>query len=64
MNDKAKKELERIEYKNRTWINDLSRKQSIWDEIALNFCSSKGNDLKYWGLVMDLYHEKYRKIKK
>ena len=46
-NDKAKKELQRIEYKNRTWIDDFSRKRSIWDEIALNFCSSKGKDLPY-----------------
>ena len=63
MKDKAKKELERIEYKNRTWVNDFIRKQSIWDEISENFCGSKGKDYEYWSLVMDLYHEKYRTTK-
>lgn len=59
---KAKIKLEEIEYKNRTWISDFMRKQSIFDEILMNLCSytKESEEFKVWCLVMDLYNEKYK----
>ncbi len=56
----AKKELERIEYQKRTWNSKFMREQAIWDEIAMQINSNKGDELKHWCLVMDLYQEKYK----
>jgi hypothetical protein len=55
----AQIELEKIEYKKRTLKSDFIRKHEIWEEIAMNIC--EGKNLRFWNLVMDLYHEKYRK---
>jgi hypothetical protein len=60
MLEQAKKELEKIEYQNRTWNNKFIREQSIWDEIAMQINSYTGKKQKVWCLVMDLYHKKYR----
>ncbi len=58
--EEAKKALAEIEYKKRTWKSDLMRKMDIWQSIAEEMNSSKGKKQKFWGLVMDLYKEKYR----
>jgi hypothetical protein len=56
----AKKALAEIEFNNRTWKSDFARVQEIWENIAEEINSCKGKKQKFWGLVMDLYHEKYR----
>jgi hypothetical protein len=56
-----KKELERIEHKNRTWRSKFAREMEIWEEIAMQINGYTGKKQKYWCRVMDLYHEKYRK---
>lgn len=58
--EEAKKALAEIEYKKRTWKSDLMRERDIWQSIAEEINSCKGKKQKFWGLVMDLYHEKYR----
>ena len=58
--EEAKKELEKIEYKNRTWQSEFSKQMSIWEEIAERINSCKGKEKKYWGLVMSLYNQKYK----
>lgn len=58
MRELAQIELDKIEYKKRTWKNDFIRKHEIWEEIAMNIC--EGKNLRFWNLVMKLYHEKYR----
>lgn len=58
--EEAKKALAEIEYKKRTWKSDLMRKMDIWESIAMEINSCKGKKQKFWGLVMDLYHEKYK----
>jgi len=58
--EEAKKALAEIEYKKRTWKSDLMRKMDIWQSIAEEINSCKGKKQKFWGLVMDLYKEKYR----
>ena len=60
MIEEAKKELEKIEYRNRTWNSKFMREQAIWDEIAMQINSYTGEKQKYWCLVMDLYKEKCR----
>jgi hypothetical protein len=65
MIEEAKKKLEKLEYKNRTWHSEWMRQQSIWDEIAMNIneASIDKDDkeaVKFWCLVMDLFKEKYR----
>ncbi len=55
-----KRELEKIEFKNRTWRNKFSRELYIWEEIAEKVNSYKGKERKYWCRVMDLYNAKYR----
>ena len=59
--ERAQAELERIEYKNRTWKSKFIREQSIWDEIAMQINSYKGKEHDYWCMVMRLYHKKYSK---
>ncbi len=58
--EEAKKALAEIEYKNRTWKSDFARVQEIWENIAIEINSCKGKKQKFWGLVMDLYKQKYR----
>lgn len=58
--EQAKNALAEIEYKNRTWKSDFARVQEIWENIAIEINSCKGKKQKFWGLVMDLYKEKYR----
>ena len=58
--EEEKKELERIEYKKRTWKSEFARKMEIWEEIAMNINSYSGNKKDYWCRVMDLYNEKYK----
>ena len=58
--EEAKKALAEIEYKKRTWKSDFMRKMDIWESIAIEINSCKGKKQKFWGLVMDLYHEKYK----
>jgi hypothetical protein len=58
MKELAQKELERIEYKNRTWKSKFAREHEIWEEIAMNICG--GKNLRFWNLVMNLYKEKYK----
>ena len=62
MLEKAKIELEKLEYKNRTWNSEWMRQQSIWDEIALyiNSYYQDSEEVKFWCLVMELFKEKYR----
>jgi len=65
MLEKAKKELERLEYKNRTWNSEWMRQQSISDEIAMNIngaviTKEDKEEVKLWCLVMDLFNEKYK----
>jgi hypothetical protein len=60
MLEQAKKELEKIEYQNRTWNSKFIREQAIWDEIAMQINSYTGEKQKGWRLVMDLYHKKYK----
>ena len=57
--EKAKKELQEIEYQNRTWESKFIKERSIWDDIAIQICSHTGEEQKHWCLVMDLYHQKY-----
>jgi hypothetical protein len=61
MLEEAKKELEKIEYQNRTWKSKFIREQSIWDDIAEEINDCTGKKQKFWSLVMDLYHQKYTK---
>jgi hypothetical protein len=61
--EEEKKELEKIEHKNRNWTSSFMREQSIWDEISMNINSYTGKDQEYWFRVMDLYKEKYRQLK-
>lgn len=58
--EQERKELERIEYQNRTWNSKFMKEQAIWDEIAAQICSYSGKKQGYWCRVMDLYKEKYR----
>jgi len=62
MIEDAKRKLQEIEYSKRTWKSEFIREQEIWDEIAMNLCSYKDEDTehKFWIMVMDLYHQKYR----
>ena len=53
-------ELERIEYKKRTWNSKFIREQEIWSEISMQINSSKGKEQKYWGRVMSLFNKVYR----
>ncbi len=57
--EEEKKELERIEYKKRTWKSKFAREMEIWEEIAMQINSYTGKKRKYWCRVMDLYKEKY-----
>ena len=57
MRELAQKELERIEYSNRTWKSECYRNYEVWEEIARNIC--EGKNLRFWNLVMDLYKEKH-----
>jgi hypothetical protein len=57
----AQEELESIEYQKRTWKSKVFREMEIWEEIAMQLNSTEGEEHKHWSLVMDLYHEKYRK---
>lgn len=57
--EEERKELEKIEYKKRTWKNKFSRELYIWEEIAENINGYTGKKRKYWERVMDLYKEKY-----
>lgn len=57
--EEEKKELERIEYKKRTWKSKIYREMEIWEEIAMQINSNTGKKRKYWNRVMDLYKEKY-----
>ena len=54
----ATKELEKIEYKNRTWRSDIMRNNSIWEAIAVEINSHKGKEQKFWIEVMDLHNSK------
>jgi hypothetical protein len=56
----AQEELESIEYQKRTWNSKVFREREMWEEIAMQLNSTKGEEHKHWSLVMDLYHEKYR----
>jgi hypothetical protein len=56
----ALKELEKIEYKKRTWDSKFFKDMEIWEEIAMNINGNKGKEQKFWLEVMDLYHEKYK----
>ena len=58
--EQEKKELERIEYQKRTWNSKFAREMEIWGAIAMQINSSTGKKQDYWGMVMDLYKEKYR----
>ena len=58
--EEAKKALAEIEFNNRTWKSDFARVQEIWENIAEEINSCTGKKQKFWGLVMDLYKEKYR----
>ena len=58
--ESEKKELERIEHKNRTWRNQFMKEQSIFDEISMQINSCTGKEQKYWCRVMDLFKQKYR----
>jgi hypothetical protein len=60
MENNIKKELEKIEYKKRTWNFKFAREREIWLEIANNINGCKGKEQKYWLDVMDLYHKKYK----
>jgi hypothetical protein len=60
--ENEQRELEEIEYRNRTWKNEFLREHSIWEQIAMQINSNEHTDEEraYWGRVMDLYHKKYR----
>lgn len=65
MLEKAKEELKKLEYKNRTWHSEWMRQQSIWDEIAMNINGAAIDkedkiEVELWSLVMDLFKKKYR----
>ena len=53
--------FEEIEYKKRTWKSEVFRRMEIWEAIAdqINNCKPKSEEQKFWGRVMDLYHERY-----
>ena len=61
--EEEEKELERIEYKKRTWNNKFIREQAILDEIIMQINSYTGKKQDYWCRVMDLYKDKYRPTK-
>ncbi len=63
--NKAKKKLESIENSRKSWKSEFARNIAIWEDIAeeLNSAQTEGDEY-FWGLVMDLYHEKYREQKK
>ena len=63
MENNIKKELEKIEYKKRTWNFKFAREHEIWEEIAMYINGCKGKEQKYWIDVMDLYHKKYKNNK-
>lgn len=60
MLEDAQKELEKIEYLQRTWDSEFMRQQAIWEKIVIKINSHTGEKQKFWELVMDLYHKKYR----
>ncbi len=60
MKEQAKLELQKIEHMKRSWESEFIRNHEIWLEIAMNINSTKGKEYKFWCLVMDLYHEKYK----
>ena len=60
MIEDAKKTLEKLEYKNRTWKSEFYKERSIFDEILMYCCSSDKETVIYWTLVMDLFKEKYK----
>ena len=51
-------ELKRIENKYKTIKSDFIRNQSIWDEIASNINSYKGEKQKYWIDIMNIHLKK------
>jgi len=59
----AKRMLKRIEYLNSTWRSKFIRELAIWEFIAMNINSypKDSENQKFWCLVMDLYHKKYKK---
>jgi hypothetical protein len=64
MYQNAQKELEKLEYQNRTWNSKFFKELQIWEEIAININSHTGQNQKFWVLVMELYHKKYKKYTK
>lgn len=59
----AKIKLEEIEYRNYTWKSKFIRELAIWEFIAMNINSypKDSENQKFWCLVMELFHEKYKK---
>ena len=56
----AKLELERIEFKNKSWKSQFSKEMNMMMEIIGQINSTKGKEKKQWGEVMDLFRAKYR----
>lgn len=56
----AKKALQEIEHKMRTWKDPYNRKMEIFLEIAMQINSFKGKEQKFWQNVMDEYNTKYK----
>jgi hypothetical protein len=59
MLEDAKKELEKIEYRNRTFKSKVFREQSILMDIIMEINSHTGKKQQFWGKVRDLYDAKY-----
>lgn len=57
---RAKKTLERIEFKKRTFKCDFARKWAIWEVISFKITIHEGKKYLFWCEVMDLYNKKYR----
>lgn len=58
--EQEQKELEKIEYKKRTWKSKIAREMEIWEAISMEINSTTGKKQEYWCRVMDLYKKKYR----
>ena len=56
----AKLELERIEFKNKSWKSQFSKEMNMMMEIIGQINSTKGKEKKHWEEVIDLFRAKYR----
>ena len=60
MTIKAIRDLQKIEDRQSSWKSKFAREMEIWEDIAMQINSTKGEEKEHWEVVMDLYNKKYR----